>query len=62
MAGSSCANCKIRSTYDRNPRSLIARLWHWHAQWCPGFKSYARSLADAERRKLAEKYNLPKFG
>jgi hypothetical protein len=61
MADHACATCKFRAKYDRNPTSLIGRLWRWHAGWCPGFKSYLRSLPDSERRELAEKYNLPKY-
>ncbi|MGE5358308.1 MAG: hypothetical protein ACM3NQ_04770 [Bacteroidales bacterium] len=61
MSASSCENCKIRATYDRNPKSLIGRLWRWHAGWCPGFKSYMRSLPEAERRRVAQTYNLAKY-
>jgi hypothetical protein len=61
VAEASCANCKFREKYDRNPRSFLGRLWHWHAGWCPGFKSYLLSLPDAERKHLAETYRLPKY-
>ena len=46
----SCANCSMRARYDKNPRSLLARIWHWHAGWCPGFKKYITSLPDEQRR------------
>jgi IS1 family transposase len=61
MAESGCAACSFRARYDKNPRSLLGRLWRWHANWCPGWKSYMKSLPDQERRELAEKYDLPKF-
>ncbi len=61
MAASSCENCKIRASYERKPKSLVGRLWHWHAGWCPGFKSYMLSLPDADRRRLAQTYNMPKY-
>jgi hypothetical protein len=61
VATSSCEDCKFRATYDRNPKSLLGRLWRWHAGWCPGFKSYLLSLPDAERRKVAETYKMPKY-
>ena len=61
MADHACATCKLRARYDRNPRSLLSRLWRWHAGWCPGFKGYVRSLPEAERRNLAEKYGLSKY-
>jgi hypothetical protein len=61
VAEQSCANCRFRAKYDNKPKSLLGRLWHWHAGWCPGFRSYMLSLPVAERRNQAEKYNLPKY-
>jgi IS1 family transposase len=61
MAESGCAACSFRARYDKNPRSLLGRLWKWHANFCPGWKSYMKSLPDQERMELAEKYDLPKF-
>ena len=61
MAIQRCSNCKFRGKYDNNPKSLLGRLWRWHAGWCPGWKAYMKSLPDAERMKLAEKYNLAKY-
>jgi len=61
MAESSCAACSFRARYDQNPQSLLGRLWRWHAGWCPGWKSYMKSLPEQERRELAEKYDLNKF-
>jgi hypothetical protein len=60
MATSRCADCSFRARYDRNPKSLLGRIWHWHAKWCPGWKSYMASLPKEESDRLAEKYNLPK--
>jgi hypothetical protein len=56
-----CAHCKFRARYDRDPKSLLGRLWRWHAGWCPGFKAYMRSLPDEERRALADRYALAKY-
>ena len=53
---SSCETCKFRAKYDNNPRSILGRLWKWHISWCPGWKSYTRSLSDEERRALIKKY------
>jgi len=61
MAEHACVKCKLRAKYDRNPRSLLGRLWRWHAGWCPGFKAYLLSLTEAERRALAERYGLKKY-
>lgn len=61
MSEAPCATCKFRARYDRDPKSLLGRLWHWHAGWCPGFKAYMRSLPEDERRALAERYVLPRY-
>ncbi|MBN1496826.1 MAG: hypothetical protein JXA07_08675 [Spirochaetes bacterium] len=51
-----CAECPMRARYDKNPRSLLGRLWKWHIKWCPGWKSYLASLPDDERKKISERY------
>jgi hypothetical protein len=61
MAGNSCSKCSFRAQYDKNPKSLLGRLWRWHANWCPGWKAYMSSLPEQERGKLTEKYDLKKF-
>ena len=53
---SSCETCKFRAKYDQNPKSILGRLWKWHIVWCPGWKSYTRSLSEEERRELIKKY------
>ena len=57
----SCGNCSMRARYDSNPRSLLARIWRWHAGWCPGFKKYITSLPDEERIEMAKRYHLKKY-
>jgi len=61
MADSNCANCAFRAKYDNNPKSFLGRIWRWHTNWCPGWKSYMTSLPDLERIELAKKYNLRKY-
>lgn len=61
MAGSNCQTCRFRARYDDNPRSILGRLWRWHAGWCPGWKAYITSLPDEERNRLAERYGLDKY-
>ena len=56
-----CKNCFMRAQYDKNPRSLLGRLWRWHADWCPGWKSYMKSLPDLEREQIAEQYGFKKI-
>ena len=61
MADHNCENCKFRGKYDNKPKSILGRIWRWHAGWCPGWKKYMLSLPDEKRKELAEKYNLKKF-
>jgi hypothetical protein len=51
-----CASCTLRARYDKKPGSLLGRLWKWHIQWCPGWKSYVKSLSEDERRLLIKRY------
>jgi hypothetical protein len=52
----SCEKCKFRAKYDKNPRSLLGRIWKWHIGWCPGWKSYLKSLSAEEKEKMATLY------
>ena len=54
---SNCENCKFRAKYDNNPRSILGRIWKFHIGWCPGWKTYLKSLSDEERKKLMYKYS-----
>ncbi|HES59208.1 MAG: hypothetical protein JW956_00940 [Calditrichaceae bacterium] len=58
MAEANCENCKLRSKYDSNPKSLLGRFWRWHINWCPGWKSYMASISEEKKSELKEKYNL----
>lgn len=51
-----CENCKMRARYDKNPGSFLGRIWKWHIGWCPGWKSYLKSLPDEKRMQVVEKY------
>jgi hypothetical protein len=61
MAKQNCENCNFRAKYDNYPKSFLGRLWYWHATWCPGWKSYMKSLPDEDRIKIAEHYNFKKY-
>lgn len=61
MSDHNCENCGFRAKYDNNPKSILGRIWRWHATWCPGWKAYITSLPDDERIRLAEKYNMKKY-
>ena len=56
----SCAHCKLRAHYDKHPKSLLGRFWHWHTKFCPGWKRYYASLSEDERATLREKYDYKK--
>ncbi|MEW6338519.1 MAG: hypothetical protein AB1625_14125 [Acidobacteriota bacterium] len=59
MSPSGCASCTWRSRYDEKPKSFVGRLWRWHATFCPGWKSYMKSLPEEERKALVERYRFP---
>ncbi|MEJ2642808.1 MAG: hypothetical protein P8010_24930 [Desulfosarcinaceae bacterium] len=61
MAAPKCQTCALRGRYDKHPKSLLGRLWRWHANWCPGWRAYMRSLPPEEREAIAEKYKMKKF-
>jgi len=61
MAKHNCETCAFRAKYDRNPKSLLGRIWRWHAGWCPGWKAYMRSLENEKRIELAVKYDMRKY-
>ena len=61
MSDMKCENCGFRAKYDQNPRSILGRIWRWHAGWCPGWKAYMTSLPDEDRIRLAEKYDMNKY-
>lgn len=61
MADHNCEHCGFRAKYDANPKSLLGRIWRWHAGWCPGWKAYMRSLPAGQRIALAETYDLKKY-
>lgn len=43
---SKCENCGMRKRAEKNPHSIIAKIWRWHTGWCPGWKAYQRELAE----------------
>ena len=59
MSESGCATCSFRAKYDEKPKSFLGRLWRWHANFCPGWKAYMKSLPDDEKRVIIEKYHFP---
>jgi len=61
MAQHNCGTCRFRKKYDDNPASFLGRVWRWHANWCPGWNRYMRSLPEKERGTIAEKYDMSKF-
>ncbi len=58
MATSNCENCALRARYDKNPRSLLGRIWRFHIRFCPGWKSYMSSLPEEKKSEIRERYGL----
>jgi hypothetical protein len=58
MAEPKCATCPFRARYDKKPTSILGRLWRWHINWCPGWKSYMKSLSEEEKTAVVKQYNL----
>lgn len=56
-----CETCKLRANYEKNPKSLLGRFWHWHISFCPGWKAYFQSRTDSEKAELRSKYNFSKY-
>jgi len=52
-----CEYCKFRARYDKNPASVLGKIWKWHTGWCPGWKSYLKSLPDERRLEVLQKYS-----
>ena len=46
MTEARCATCPMRQKAESNPKSIMARLWKWHTNWCPGWKAYQKSLTE----------------
>ena len=59
MSEPGCATCTFRAKFDEKPTSILGRVWRWHTNFCPGWKAYMKSLPDAEKQSLVEKYNFP---
>jgi hypothetical protein len=59
MSESNCAKCSLRAKYDERPTSFLGRVWRWHANFCPGWRAYMKSLPDDEKKAIIEQYNFP---
>jgi hypothetical protein len=51
-----CETCRLRARYDAQPKSLLGRIWKWHTRWCPGWKSYLKSLPPDRRQEIEARY------
>lgn len=59
MSEPGCANCPWRAKYDARPKSILGRLWRWHASFCPGWRSYLAHLPQDQKKLMIERYHLP---
>jgi hypothetical protein len=55
-----CESCPFRGRYDKKPQSILGRVWRWHINFCPGWKSYMKSLPEEDKGKLIKRYDLKK--
>ena len=56
-----CETCPLRAKYDKNPKSIVGRFWHWHINFCPGWKGYFTHQDENVKNALREKYNFKKY-
>ncbi len=56
-----CENCKFRAHYDQKPDSALGKLWRWHINFCPGWKSYFSRQSEEKKAELRTKYNFNKY-
>jgi len=40
----------MRKRAEKNPKSIISKIWKWHTGWCPGWKAYQKELAQQEKK------------
>jgi len=59
MSEPGCATCSFRAKYDERPKSLLGLLWRWHANFCPGWKAYMKTLPDDQKQAIVTKYDFP---
>ena len=58
MSDSNCRECPFKAKYDANPKSILGKIWRWHINFCPGWKSYIKSLSSDETKEIKKAYNL----
>ena len=46
-----CETCGMRLRAEKNPKSIISKIWRWHTKWCPGWKAYQRELAKKQEEQ-----------
>jgi hypothetical protein len=56
MAEHRCDRCRLRARYDAAPKSFLGRIWRWHIRFCPGWRSYMKSLPPESRAEVERKY------
>jgi len=58
MMEKGCVSCSFRALYEKNPRSLLGRIWRWHINFCPGWREYLQSLPLDEKKEIISHYHL----
>lgn len=58
MKQHNCEKCPMRARYDKSPKSLLGKIWRWHINFCPGWKSYLQSLGEEDREVVKKTYQF----
>jgi hypothetical protein len=58
MKEHTCESCNWQAKYDAKPKSILGRIWRWHATWCPGWNKYMRSLSVEKRDSIVAQYHM----
>ena len=46
---SKCEACVMRTKAEKNPNSLLVKIWRWHTSWCPAWKKYQAELSKKQQ-------------
>ena len=50
----SCKKCRIRAYAEREPNSIVGRVWRWHSSWCPMWKAHQENRAEEQPGQLQQ--------
>ena len=44
-----CEDCGWRKKAEAKPEAFMSKVWVWHTKFCPGWKSYQKSLENQHK-------------